>query len=77
MSGGQVNAISHCHDLHLFLSLLRVLLGRLEESVQMNDGARAIIARLRREIGNMEDKRASIEKEEQAFRNNRGALGHE
>lgn len=72
-----MNAISHCHDLHLFLSLCRVLLGRLEEAVQMTDAARTIIARIRREIGNMEDKRERMEREETAYQHNRGALGHE
>lgn len=71
-----MNAISHCHELHRFLNLLRVLLGNLEEAVQMTDAARAIIARLRREIGDMDDQRATIEREERTQRN-QGAVGHE
>ena len=72
-----MNLISHCHELHLFLGVMRTRLERLEEAVTMTDHARVIMAAIRRDIGDMDDKGKAMQKEEQAYSHNRGALGHE
>jgi FtsZ-binding cell division protein ZapB len=43
----------------------------------MTDSAREVLKRIRSEIDAMEEKRESMEREEQAYAHNRGALGHE